>query len=242
MLCVRVIPVVLYDGTQAVKTVRFQAPRNVGHVAHIARLYASRQVDEIVFLDIAARKIGLGPDLTVVEQFARETNAPFAAGGGIRSLDDARALLDAGADKVVMGVGAWGDGDLLEQLSARHGAQAVVATLDVHAVTVERPDPACWAARLAHMLEGRGAGELLLTSVPREGMRDGYDTLLIRAVASAVHIPVIANGGMGRPAHAVDAVRAGAHAVAGASMFLFSDHRPRDVKAALREAGYEVRI
>lgn len=252
MLATRVIPLVLYDGTEAVVTMRFSQRRNAGSVVAAARLYASRNVDEIVFLDIGARRHGRGPDLAVVRAFADVTTAPFAVGGGVRSLSDALALLAAGADKVVVGaVEALSvRPELVGLCAARLGAQAVIVTVDAEACVgtgwrawdaVARRPTGNDVIEAARWLAAQGAGEVLLQSVDRDGARTGYDCALIGAVARAVDVPVIAAGGCGSPSHAVEAIRAGAHAVAASAMFCFSQHRPRDVARALGEAGYPVR-
>lgn len=257
-LAIRVIPIVLYDGSTAVKPVSFARPaRPVGSVVQVARTYAMRQVDEIVFLDIAARREGRGPDLATVESFARELMGPFAVGGGVRDLEDVKALLDVGADKVVIGIGGMRvRGRLLEKIAEKYGRQMLVVAID--AVRVEMGSsahPQIWT--VWDHVEGkptggdamvgirtaasRGAGEILLTSVDREGTRTGYDVELIKRAVPQVEVPVIAHGGCGIPAHAIEALAAGASAVAAASIFHFTEHRPIDLREMLGAAGYPIR-
>ena len=241
MLATRVIPVVLYNGSQAVKTVRFCKPRNVGSVTQAARVYEQRQVDELVFLDIGARRRG-EPDWKTVEAFAAELSCPFSVGGGIRSLDDATRLLGAGADKVVVGAGAGEDWvRLVGDIAEHFGSQAVIASVAVDRGFV-------WPARTEYYpvrqekMQKAGAGEILLTDVWCEGTRAGFNASLISVVVRRLTIPLIANGGCYGPDDCVAAIQAGASAVAASSIFHFTEATPADCSKALRAAGIPVRL
>ena len=246
MLATRVIPVILTDGRCAVKPRAFGVRRPAGSVLSAARIYEARCADEIVLVDLDARVQGRLIDVALVWQVAESLFTPLAVGGGVRGTEDARALLAAGADKIVMG--GWRREGIAE-VARTLGCQAVVATLDAvagqrgHVVydyrtARETAEPVVEAAKA---LREAGAGEILLPSVDREGTRQGYDLDLVRAVAKTVSVSVIAHGGCGTPDHAVEAMRAGADAVAAASMFHFTGFRPEDVRRALAAAGYMTR-
>lgn len=233
MLAVRVIPAVLYDGMQAVRSVRFGRPlRNVGSLVNVVRVHQSRDVDELLLLDVGARARGQGPDLTMVEAIGRELFCPFAVGGGVRSLDDARALLRLGADRVA--VGSAGATDVVPSISRVFGAQAVTVVVDARS-----PDEAAIATWQAAEL---GAGEIVVQAVDRDGTLAGPDLDMIGAAAHAADVPVVYAGGIATPADAVEAVRAGADAVAASSIFAYTEWTPSDLKRAMSEAGIPVRL
>lgn len=230
-LATRIIPTLLCRGRTLVKGKQFKAWRSVGVAAQAVRIHQARGVDELVLLDIAATPEGRGPDLALVEELTAGCFMPLAVGGGVRTVDDVRALLRAGADKVVIRSASPA---LAEAAAAVVGRQGVVAALDyapgqTSAVTRARE----WVIA--------GAGEILLTSMDREGMMAGYDLGMIADVAAAVDVPVIAHGGCGHPSHMLEAIKAGASAVAAGSMFLFTDETPRSAAEYLRDAGVEVR-
>ena len=251
MLKVRVIPTLLWKDFGLVKGVGFNSWRRVGSVLPAIKVYNARDVDELVLVDIVATSTGAAPDHESVDDFSDECSIPLTVGGGIFSLEQITALLHAGADKVSVNSAAYTTPELVNAASARFGAQCVVASIDVRRLESGRfscfshagsrdtgHDPIAWARELAD----RGAGEILLTSIDRDGTMQGYDLQLIEAVVAAVSIPVIASGGAGTYQHCVDAVvRAGASAVAAASMFHFTEQTPAGVKMALHEAGVPVR-
>ena len=238
-LAKRIIPTLLVRGRQLVKGVAFNAWRSVGHAAQAVRIHQQRGVDEIVLLDIAATKEGRGPDLELVEELSDVLYCPLAVGGGIRTVEDVKALLRAGSDKVVIRSGGT---DLVRQVAEVVGRQAVVAAIDVPGTgpTVHE-DPAQWR-RCARHWQDAGAGELMVTRMGREGTLQGYDLELIHVMSHAVSIPVIAHGGCGTPQHMLEAIEAGADAVAAGSMFLFSDIVPADCARYLAEHGVETRL
>ena len=228
-LAVRVIPTVLYDGDLCVKPVAFARPaRPVGSVLAALHVHERREVDEIVLLDVSG---GVPAD---VGPFADALFTPFSVGGGIRSVDDVDRLLRQGADKVVFGPSACWSPGLLESVASRWGSQAVC----VHVVATNAVTASVTAASLVE----RGAGEVLVTSRARDGAQTGYDLDLIESVARSVSVPVVAAGGCRSADDAVAAVRAGAAAVAVGAAFHFTSLRPRDIKQALRSAGFSVRL
>ena len=241
----RVIPCLDVAGGRVVKGVRFEALRDVGDPVELATRYSELGADELVFLDITATLEGRGPTLALVERAAAELTIPFTVGGGVAGLEDARALLRAGADKVAVNRAAVDDPGVLTALAAEYGAQAVVCAIDARAgevVTHGGRTPrglaaVAWAATAA----GCGAGEILLISIDADGTRAGYDLPLTRAVADAVGVPVIASGGAGEARHLAQAYEAGAEAALIASIVHERPERLPELKAELREAGWNVR-
>ena len=247
-LAKRIIPTILCKGRQMVKGIAFESWRSVGSAQQGVRIHQARGVDELVLLDISATAEGRGPDLQLVGELTADCFMPLAVGGGVHSLGDVSALLRAGADKVVIGTAAW-TSDLIRQAAAIVGRQAIVVTCDVvpnaqevdslkagvRCVRETAPARARWAA-------DQGAGEILLTAVQREGAMKGYDLELIEAVSRAVDVPVIAHGGAGTYQHMLEAIEAGADAVAAGSMFLFTEATPRGAAEYLAQHGVETRV
>jgi cyclase len=252
MLKTRVIPTLLLKDAVLVKTVRFDTYRPIGIPRQAVRVYNVRQVDEMVILDIEARLQDRPLRLALVTDLAEECFMPLAVGGGIRSVEDMRLLMRHGADKVVINTEAFERPALIDKGARLFGSQCIVVSIDARerapgqyeTVTHagKRPtgvDPVRWAREA----EAAGAGEILLTSMDRDGTMQGYDLELIRAVADAVRIPVIASGGAGSLADFADAILKGhASAVAAASIFQFTQVTPNNVKAHMREAGIDVRL
>lgn len=248
MLKVRVIPTLLWKSPSLVKGVRFDSRRRVGTVLPAVKVHNARDVDELIVLDIAAYEKRFA-GASWVSGFAPFCFAPLTIGGGITDADQIAALLRAGADKVSVGTAAYDRPQLIEEAARRFGSQCVVVSIDVtrangqpHCVArsgkqaIMRP-PVEWAREIV----ARGAGEILLTSIDRDGTMEGYDLDLIGDVASAVDVPLIASGGAGNYRHMIEAVRAGASAVAAASMFHFTEQTPTGAKTALAAAGIPVR-
>ncbi len=252
MLKTRVIPTLLYREFGLVKGERFDSWRPVGSAIQAIKVYNMRAVDEIVFLDVAATPEGRGPDFALVDELADECFMPMAVGGGVRTLDDVRTLLQVGADKVVVGTAAAEEPDVVNAASDRYGAQCVMVSIDTAAgadgsSTVRsrcgRQDTGRDPVEFALDMEARGAGELLLTSVDRDGTMTGYDIETIRRVADAVSVPVIASGGAGSYDDMARALLDGhASAVAAASIFHFTQQTPMEAKQHLRSAGVPVRM
>ncbi|MDP8916681.1 MAG: imidazole glycerol phosphate synthase subunit HisF [Pseudomonadota bacterium] len=250
MLGVRVIPCLDVKDGRVVKGVRFVDLRDAGDPVEQAAAYDAAGADELMFLDIAASPEGRGALLDVIARTADVCFMPLSVGGGVRAVEDVRALLLAGADKVSMNTAAVEDPDLISRAADGFGAQCVVVAIDARArdggfevVTYGgRRATGLDAAAWAEEAERRGAGEILLTSIDRDGAESGYDLPLLRAVTAAVSVPVIASGGAGNAQHLVEAVReGGADAVLAASIFHFGQVSVAEAKAALAEAGLPVR-
>lgn len=257
MLRRRVIPCLDVAHGRVVKGTRFVDLVDEGDPPELAERYAREGADEIVFLDITAAPEGRGTLLEVVERTARRAFIPLTVGGGVRSVDEMRDVLRAGADKVSLNTAAVADPSLVRACADRFGSQAVVVAIDARRTPV--PDAACpsgfevvvkggrepvgldavaWAERAVAM----GAGELLVTSIDRDGTGTGYDTDLLRAIADRVIVPIVASGGAAGPADFVAAVRDGhADAVLAAGIFHRRIHAIADVKAAMAAAGIPVR-
>ena len=246
----RVIPCLDVDGGRVVKGVGFIDLRDAGDPVELAARYDAAGADEVVFLDITATSDKRATVVELARRAADELFIPFTIGGGIRSAADAQGVLDAGADKVSVNSAALARPELIDELAGTFGSQCVVLAIDAKA----RPDGG-WEAYLAGgrtptgrdavewAREGadRGAGEVLLTSMDRDGTAAGYDLELTAAVATAVSVPVIASGGAGGPEHLAPAIEAGADAVLCASIFHYGQHTVAEVKRYLSRAGIPVR-
>lgn len=235
MLKTRVIPVMLWDDRGLVKPVGFQRPgRLVGSLMSASMVYENRACDEIILLDIDATSNNRPPRFDAIKQFTSRIFCPLAVGGGIRTLDDISGLLNAGADKVV--VRTLARPGFIQEASRKFGAQCISVAMDY-----DDPDIDLLVIR-AKTMELLGAGEIILTNKMRDGTFAGYDLPTLRAVARAVTIPIIANGGCSGPGDMLAALRAGAHAVAASSLFLFRNVTPDACKAFLAENDVPVRI
>lgn len=249
MLKARVIPTLLYRDFGLVKGVRFDSWRHVGSAMQTIKVFNMRGVDELVFLDVGATPNGNAPDFVLVDDLADDCFMPMTVGGGVRTVDDFRHLLRVGADKVVVGTAALTAPAVVEEAAAQFGSQCVVVAIDtavdggVPTVRIRcgREDTGRDPVDVAKKLESLGAGEVLLTSIDRDGTMEGYDLETLRRVCDAVAIPVIASGGAGRYEDMAGALAAGASAVAAASMFLFTQLTPLGAKEHLRSEGIPVR-
>ncbi|MFP4321389.1 MAG: glycosyl amidation-associated protein WbuZ [Anaerolineales bacterium] len=251
MLRTRLIPTLLLKEGRMVKTVRFDQLRDVGHPVKAAMVYDAQGVDELVFLDITASREKRAMLYDVIRQVTEESFMPFTAGGGLRSTEDIRELLNAGADKVTLNTEAVRRPEFITEAAQRFGNQCIIVSIDVREIrhgkydvcieggqTPTGHDPVSWAQEAV----ARGAGEIMLTSIDRDGTMTGYDLKLIAQVSAAVSVPVIASGGAGTPQHLVEAItQGGAHAAAAASMFHFTDQSPIKSRAYMRRAGLNVR-
>jgi cyclase len=252
MLLRRVIPCLDVDKGRVVKGVEFVNLRDAGDPVELAVRYEEEGADEIVFLDITASHERRDTAAQLARRCADEVFIPFTIGGGVRTVEDAQAMLDAGADKVSVNSAAVARPELLGELAEVFGAQCVVLAIDAqreddasYGVYVNGGRTAVGRDAIEWAREGaeRGAGEILLTSMDRDGTEDGYELDLTRAVSGAVDIPVIASGGAGTLDHLVEAVETGgADAVLVASMFHYGHHTVRDAKERMREAGIPVRL
>jgi imidazole glycerol-phosphate synthase subunit HisF len=254
-LAARVVPCLDVTAGRVVKGVNFVDLRDAGDPVELARLYDREGADELVFLDITASSDDRDIILDVVAQTAEEVSIPFAVGGGMRSVDDARRMLHAGADKIAFNTAAVERPELLSEVADAVGSQSVVAAVDARRRDAADPsagwevfvhggrtptgrDAVAWCVEVAE----RGAGEILLTSMDRDGTKAGFDLELLRAVTDVVRIPVIASGGAGTAEHLADGVRVGrASAVLAASIFHFGELRIGDVKRDMEAGGVTVR-
>lgn len=250
MLTRRIIACLDVDAGRVVKGVQFVELRDAGDPPALARAHAESGADEIVLLDITATHQERKTLVECVRRTARELFIPFTVGGGIRTLEDAAAVFDAGADKVAINSAAVADPSLVTRIAARFGSQAVVVAIDGRRngnraevfVGGGRKSTGKQVVQWAREAEQCGAGEILLTSMDRDGTRAGFDCELTAAVAAAVQIPVIASGGAGSIAHFAEVFAAGrADAALAASIFHFGVHSARELKQALRDAGVPVR-
>lgn len=251
MLKVRVIPTLLWKQFGLVKGVGFDSWRRVGPVLPAIKVYNQREVDELILVDILAQQGDEAPDFESIEEFGQDCFVPFTVGGGITRIDYVQRLLRAGADKVSINTAAYTMPELITEIATHHGSQCVVASIDVRAVGSKswrcfshagHRDTGRDAVEWARELEDRGVGEILITSIERDGTMTGYDLDLIETIVQTVNVPIIASGGAGHYQHMVDAVtKGGASAVAAASIFHFTEQTPAGAKAALAAAGLPVR-
>jgi cyclase len=245
----RVIPCLDVDAGRVVKGTNFVDIRDAGDPVELAERYDAEGADELVFLDITATHEKRDTMVDLARRTADNVFVPFTIGGGIRSVADAQAVLDAGADKVSVNSATVARPELIDELADRFGAQCVVLAIDAKAdgdswqvfVAGGRTPTGRDAVEWAREGTERGAGEILLTSMDRDGTNDGYDLALTAAVAHAVTVPVIASGGAGKLEHLADALRSGADAALCASIFHYGQHTVGEAKAHLAAAGIPVR-
>ncbi|WP_144820412.1 imidazole glycerol phosphate synthase subunit HisF [Marinobacter piscensis] len=254
-LAKRIIPCLDVDKGRVVKGVNFVDIRDAGDPVEVARRYNEQGADEITFLDITASTESRDTTYDMVERMAAEVFIPLTVGGGVRAVEDIRKLLNAGADKVAINTAAVFNPELVREAAERFGSQCIVVAIDAKQVSAEGEAPRWeifthggrkptgldaveWARKMVEM----GAGELLLTSMDKDGTKSGFDLGLTRAVSDAVNVPVIASGGVGELQHLADGVtKGGADAVLAASIFHFGEHTIPEAKAFMKAQGIEVR-
>jgi cyclase len=252
MLARRIIPCLDVKDGRVVKGINFLSLRDAGDPVEQAAAYDAQGADEVCYLDISASPEGRSTLIDVVARTADQVFAPLTVGGGVRTVDDAERLLDAGADKIAINTAAIRSPELVAAAAARFGSQAIVVAIDAKRATgaawrwevfshggrtPEGLDALAWCRRVADL----GAGEILLTSMDRDGTGAGYDVELLREVASSVSIPLIASGGVGVLDHLAEGLEAGADAVLAASIFHFGQHTIGEAKAFLAARGLEIR-
>jgi cyclase len=252
MLAKRIIPCLDVKAGRVVKGVNFVSLRDAGDPVEIARRYDEQGADEITFLDITASSDERDIILHIVEACAEQVFIPLTVGGGVRKVEDVRRLLNAGADKVSMNTAAVQNPDLVAESSAKVGSQCIVVAIDA-----KQTSPGKWevfthggrnnthidAIEWAKKVESLGAGEILLTSMDRDGTKNGFDLQLTRLVSEAVQIPVIASGGVGNLQHLADGVTEGkADAVLAASIFHYGEYTVKQAKEYMKSRGIEVRL
>ncbi len=255
-LAKRIIPCLDVDKGRVVKGVKFVGIRDAGDPVEIAQRYDDQGADELVFLDITASHEDRETMVHVVEEVAGQVFIPLTVGGGIRTLDDIRQMLCAGADKVAINTAAVKRPEFVEEAAKRYGSQCIVVAMDAK-MSSQPGEPKCWeifthggrkrtginAVEWAKRMVGFGAGEILLTSMDRDGTREGFDLDLTFAVSEAVSVPVIASGGVGGLKHLLEGIVEGkADAVLAASIFHFGEYSVQDAKAYLQQHDVEVRI
>ena len=255
-LAKRIIPCLDVDNGRVVKGVKFVDIRDAGDPVEVARRYDQEGADEITFLDITASSDDRETIVHVVEQVAEQVFIPLTVGGGIRKVDDVRRMLNAGADKVAINTAAIFNPEIVRQASDRVGSQCIVVAIDAKKVSKEN-EPNCWeifthggrkptgidAIEWAKKMADYGAGEILLTSMDRDGMKIGFDLELTAAISDAVMVPVIASGGVGSLEHLVDGVIKGkADAVLAASIFHFAEYTVEEAKQYMASRGIDVRL
>ncbi len=253
-LAKRIIPCLDVDNGRVVKGVQFVDIRDAGDPVEIAKRYDEQGADEITFLDITASSDERETMVHVVEQVAGQVFIPLTVGGGIRKVEDIRRMLNAGADKVAINTAAVFNPEFVKEAAERFGSQCIVVAIDAKQV---RENPSKWeifthggrkptgidAIEWAKRMVEYGAGEILLTSMDRDGTKNGFDLALTRAVADAVHVPVIASGGVGNLDHLAEGVTEGhAEAVLAASIFHFGEYSIEEAKACMADHGIEVRL
>jgi len=249
MLKHRVIPCVLLKDWQLVKSIQFDSFRTIGHPTSTARIYNARDVDELIVLDIDASMDEDEINTEIITDIADECFMPLTIGGGIKTIDDIYTILNAGADKVSINTKALESREFIKEASSIFGSQCIICSIDVKKINNQFKvytrrdgildlDP----LELALEYEKQGAGEILLTSVDNEGTTNGYNLELLKYFENKLSIPIIINGGMGMPHHAVEAVQNGADAVAAAYIFHFSQYTPNDIKLEMNQNSINVRI
>lgn len=255
-LAKRIIPCLDVDKGRVVKGVKFLDIRDAGDPVEIARRYDEQGADEITFLDITASHEGRATMVHTVERMASQVFIPLTVGGGIRTLEDIRTMLNAGADKVSINTAAVFNPEFVGEAAAKFGSQCIVVAIDAKRVSAEG-EPGRWeifthggrkptgldAIAWAQKMVSLGAGEILLTSMDRDGTKNGFDLPLVRGVSDGVSVPVIASGGVGNLQHLADGVLQGhADAVLAASIFHFGEYTVGDAKAFMAEQGIEMRL
>ena len=255
-LAKRIIPCLDVDNGRVVKGVQFVDIRDAGDPVEVAKRYDEQGADEITFLDITASSDDRETIVHVVESVASQVFIPLTVGGGIRTVEDIRRMLNAGADKVGINTAAVFNPDFVKEAADKYGSQCIVVAIDAKKVSAEG-EPNRWeifthggrkptgldAVEWAKKMVSNGAGEILLTSMDRDGTKNGFDLELTSAICDAVNVPVIASGGVGNLQHLVDGVQKGkADAVLAASIFHFGEYTVEQAKIAMQDAGIEVRL
>lgn len=250
MLTKRIIPCLDVKDGRVVKGIKFQGLRDAGNPVELAHAYEEHGADELVILDVSATPEGRGTALKTVAEVRNVLSIPLCVGGGVREVAHARALLEAGADKVGINTAAVSQPQLITAISEQFGKQCTVLAVDAAATEDSwevvthsgKTRPGIDAIEWCREGERRGAGEILLTSWDRDGTRSGYDLKLLKASSNAIELPIIASGGANGPEHLLEAFQVGAHAVLAASIFHDGEYTVNDIKTTLREQGIEVRL
>ena len=249
---IRILPTVLFNDFSIVKGENFESWRIVGNLVQIVKIYSLREVDELIFFDISASKKNKKIDFRLVDEFADHCFMPLTVGGGVRSIEDIRKLLLCGADKVSINTAAISNPKLIKNSSNKFGNQCIVVAIDAKQINKNkweiyshggRKRTGIDAVKWAKKMENLGAGEILLTSMDKDGTKSGFDLELTKKISNIVNIPVIASGGVGNIQHLIDGIKIGnASAVLAASIFHYGKYTLRQVKNKMRQKGIAVRI
>jgi len=249
MLKHRIIPCVLLKDWQLVKSIQFGAFRTIGHPISTVRIYNAREVDELIVLDIDASLNNEPINTELISDMADECFMPLTIGGGIKTIEDVYTILEAGADKISINSEAIRNPSFIHEIATIFGSQCIVCSIDIKKVnneykvyTKKNGILNIHLIELIKEYEKQGAGEILLTSVDFEGMTNGYDIELIKLISKEVQIPIIINGGMGKPSDGVEAILSGADALGAAYIFHFSQFTPNDIKKELIAHKINVRL
>lgn len=251
MLKTRILPTLLFKDNGLVKGKQFQSDRPVGSALQAIKVYNRREVDELVFLDVNASVQGRPPDFALIDELADECFMPMTVGGGVSRLEHIRGLLAVGADKVCIGSAAFTNPELISEGARMYGRQCIVAAIDVRreagswrvycrsGTQPTEHEPVAWAREVERL----GVGEIILTSIDRDGTMSGYDVEITKRVTAAVSVPVVASGGAGKFSDIAEVLRTGgASAAAAASIFHFTEMTPREAKLFLRDNGFAMRL
>tara|TARA_B100001287_G_C22613036_1_gene496111 strand:+ start:451 stop:1215 length:765 start_codon:yes stop_codon:yes gene_type:complete len=250
MLKVRIIPTLLWKDFNIVKGVNFDSWRSIGSVLPAIKVYNQREVDELILVNIAAHLSSDELDYELINDFSQHCFVPFTVGGGVKNILQAQKLLRVGADKICINSSAYTNPELISDIAKKHGNQCIVVSIDVKKKNgswecfshAGKKNTSNDAVEWAKEMEDRGAGEILITSIDRDGAMEGYDLKLIETIVKNVNIPVIASGGARNYQDMIDAVKkCGANAVAAASMFQFTEQTPLGAKKAMEKAGILIR-
>ncbi|OGN30442.1 MAG: imidazole glycerol phosphate synthase subunit HisF [Candidatus Yanofskybacteria bacterium RIFCSPLOWO2_02_FULL_41_13] len=251
MLKTRVMPCMLFNGLHLIKTIQFDQIRNLGNPVQMARVYNSRNVDELIFIDMKATEEDRPPAYEIIKDIIAECFMPLTVGGGIHSIEVIHRLLKIGADKVCINSEAINNPAFVTAAAKKFGSQCIVISIDVKQVRKDhyvfksrgRENTNITVIEWVKQVEKLGAGEIFLTSIDKDGTMDGYDLDLIKKVSSAVSVPVIACGGAGKVQDIIDAVKlGGADAISLASIFHYGGHTPNSIKQRMYNAGIPVRF
>lgn len=251
MLKVRVIPCMLFNGIQVVKTIQFNNPRNLGPATQFAKVYNARNVDELIFIDFLATEQGRQPNFLAIKEVFEECFMPLTIGGGIHDMATVDRLMKTGADKVTIQSEALARPNFITEIAQKYGSQAVVISIDVKYENGEyhvfknrgRKNAGVSLNEWIKEVETRGAGEIFLNSIDRDGIMQGYDLNLIQHIAAITSVPVIACGGAGKVQDIVDVINIGnASAAALGSMFHYTGHTPNSIKERMSKASIPVRL
>jgi imidazole glycerol-phosphate synthase subunit HisF len=249
MLKTRIIPVLLIKGSSVVKTVKFKEPRVVGDSIATVKVFAARKADEMIIVDIDASNRG-SINIALIKRISKSCNMPLSIGGGVKSLEDADSLFQAGADKVIVNSAFYSNKNIIKKIAQKYGEQAVVFSLDAKSINGKMQAVAnnsnletkMSVSDAAISAVDCGAGEIYLNSVDRDGCMGGYDLNLVEEISKSVTVPVIAAGGCGKKEDCVDAIKSGADAVAASSIFFWAGESIITIKDQLLNNGIEVRL